>query len=280
MSSELPVSGSGWGSKRGSRRAEQRQPEDMAVRVQQLAEENERLFREVARGERRFRRLARAVWHVQEEEHRRIARELHDGIGQLLVAIKERLRVLSQGDLDASVVDDVNQCMQMTAEALDQTRELSRLLRPTVLDDLGLEPALRWLVRTLRARSGLEVELSSTGVDGRLHPDVETLVFRVVQEALTNVLKHSGVLAATVDLVLDGDQLEVVIQDQGCGFQPERVLPEFDDQHGLGLRGIQDRVGLVGGRTKIESVPGEGTTLRARIPAAQVRSTQSDPERT
>lgn len=247
-------------------RAGSRQDDDLAARLRRLTDENERLFREVARSEKRFRRLSRAVWQVQEEEHRRLARELHDGIGQLLVALKGRLEMLARGDLDAAAVSAVEECVTMVAEALEQTRELSRLLRPTVLDDLGLESALRWLVRTLRTRSGLEVALTTRGAEDRLDPDVETLVFRVVQEALTNVLKHSGARRAEVELAVDGQQLRLVVRDRGRGFVPERRLSEVEEHGRLGLRGIQDRVGLVGGSTRLESAPGEGTTIHVRVP--------------
>lgn len=258
MSTEMPTD---FPSPAGDRR-----DDDLAARLRRLTAENERLFREVARSEMRFRRLSRAVWQVQEEEHRRLARELHDGIGQLLVALKGRLEMLARGGLDAVAGSAVAECVAMVAEALDQTRELSRLLRPTVLDDLGLESALRWLVRTLRARSGLEVTLTTRGAEDRLDPDIETLVFRVVQEALTNVLKHSGALEAEVELAVEGQQLRLLVRDRGRGFEPERMLSEVEEHGGLGLRGIQDRIVLVGGRTHLESAPGEGTTLRVRVP--------------
>lgn len=258
MSNEIPAD--------VSPRADDRQPDELAARLRRLSIENERLFREVARGERRFRRLSRAVWQVQEEEHRRLARELHDGIGQLLVALKGRLEMLSRGHLAADAASEVGECVTMTAEALEQTRELSRLLRPTVLDDLGLESALRWLGRTLRARSGLDTTLTIRGAGDRLDPDIETLAFRVVQEALTNVLKHSGTRRAEVDLTVERQELRLVIRDRGRGFEPERVLTELEEHGGLGLRGIQDRVGLVGGRTRLDSAPGAGTTLHVRVP--------------
>ncbi|MGH9380998.1 MAG: sensor histidine kinase [Thermoanaerobaculia bacterium] len=248
-----------------SPRAEDRD-DDLATRLRRLAAENERLFREVARSERRFRRLSRAVWQVQEEEHRRLARELHDGLGQLLVALKGRLEMLSRGDLDTAATSAVAECVAMAAEALEQTRELSRLLRPTVLDDLGLESALRWLARTLRARSGLEVALTTRGAEQRIDPDIETLAFRVVQEALTNVLKHSGTRQAEVDLAVEDQQLRLVVRDRGRGFEPQRALAELEEHGGLGLRGIHDRVGLLGGRTRVESTPGAGTTLHVRVP--------------
>lgn len=242
-------------------------PEDLARRVRRLAAENRRLFGELAQGERRLRRLSRAVWQIQEDEQRRVARELHDGVGQLLVALKSRLELLARG---AAAVEGegvaLTECARMAGEALEQTRELSRLLRPTVLDDLGLVPALEWLARTLGERSGLEVELDTAALDGRLDPQLETLIFRVVQEGLTNVFKHSGSGKATVTLGADGASLRLSIRDAGRGFDAERYLGDRHEGRALGLRSIQDRVALFAGRVRIESAPGRGTALEVEIP--------------
>ena len=191
-------------------------------RVRDITRANERLFARLIEGERRFRSLAKAVWKVQEEEQARLARELHDGLGQTLTALThqlERLREKLDGTVAADVAARLEDSVEMARMALNESRELSRLLRPPVLDDLGLAVALAWLARTLEARTGLKVELTLEGLDERLDPDRETLVFRLIQEALTNILRHAGVDRARVAVRRAGDSLELRVADAGRGFE-------------------------------------------------------------
>src|SRR4051794_19705968 len=152
---------------------------DIVDRVRDITRANERLFARLIEGERRFRGLAKAVWRVQEEEQRRLARELHDGIGQTLTALThqlERLREKLGGTVAPDLAARLDDSVEMARLALNETRELSRLLRPPVLDDLGLAVALSWLARTLEQRTDLKVELATEQLDERLDPDLETLV--------------------------------------------------------------------------------------------------------
>ena len=246
---------------------------DVVDRVRQITRENERLFQRLIEGERRFRGLAKAVWKVQEEERRRIARELHDGLGQTLTALTNQLARLQQkldgqipGELAARVADSV----EMARAALNESRELSRLLRPPVLDDLGLAAALSWLARTLEQRTGLRVELALESLEERLDPDVETLVFRLVQEALTNVLRHAGVDRATVTVSLGDGLLALQVSDRGRGFDAGAALAGHGTATGSGLRGMRDRLELFGGRLELTSEPGEGTLVSAVVPLLEV----------
>ena len=238
---------------------------EIIERVRAITRENERLFHQLIAGERRFRGLAKAVWKVQEEERRRLALELHDGIGQTLTALKNQLERLELGaggepGLRARLAESV----EIAARALQETRELSRLLRPPVLDDLGLLPALRSLGRSLE-RGGLRVEIHASGLDERLDADLETLVFRVAQEALTNVLKHAQVEEAVLAVERLGGGLRLSVSDRGRGFDPEDRSGEAP---GCGLRGIHDRVELFGGRSRVRSQPGRGTTIEVEVPLA------------
>ena len=189
---------------------------DIVDRVRHITRENERLFARLIEGERRFRGLAKAVWKVQEDERRRLARELHDGLGQTLTALTNQLERLQRkledrgsgpdlGELTGGLADSV----EMARLALNDSREMSRLLRPPVLDDLGLAAALSWLARTLEQRTNLRVELTVEGIEERLDPELETLVFRLVQEALTNVIRHSGVRQAAVVVARGAGLLEL-----------------------------------------------------------------------
>jgi len=246
---------------------------DIVDRVRDMARANERLFARLIDGERRFRGLAKAVWKVQEEEQRRLARELHDGLGQTLTALThqlERLREKSDGALAPELAARLDDSVEMARLALNESRELSRLLRPPVLDDLGLAAALSWLSRTLEQRTGLKVELDLDPLDERLDSDIETLIFRLIQEALNNVLKHAGVDRARVALRRAGETLELRVADQGRGFDADAMLAGGGPTTSTGLRGMRDRLDLFGGRLEITSVPGGGTLVAATLSLAEV----------
>lgn len=238
--------------------------ERIAERVEQIGARNEKLLERMIEGEKRFRGLAKAVWKVQEEERRRLARELHDGIGQTLTALINQLRRVPAGE---GPNHDLEAAIEVAELALTDVRELSRLLRPPVLDDLGLRAGLTWLARMLREQSGLATVIEwQAGEDERLDPDLETLVFRIAQESLNNVVKHSGQLAARLAVRRHGGSLEFAVADTGRGFDVVRVLSPSGGAAGLGLRGIRDRVELFGGQFAVESAPGRGSRLRVVVP--------------
>ncbi len=244
--------------------------ERIAERVEQISARNERLLERMIEGEKRFRGLAKAVWKVQEEERRRLARELHDGIGQTLTALINQLRRVPAGE-DAQV--DLEAAIQVAELALTDVRELSRLLRPPVLDDLGLQAGLNWLTRMLREHSGLVTSIEwQAGEDERLDPELETLIFRIAQEGLNNVLKHSGQLEARLAVRRHANTLEFTIADTGHGFDVAQVLSLASGAAGLGLRGIRDRVELFGGQFAVESAPGRGSRLRVIVPLPGTRA--------
>jgi PAS domain S-box-containing protein len=232
-------------------------------------QEIQKLWTELQDKERlRAELLARAI-HVQEDERRRIARELHDETGQALNAMVFGLKAA-----EAALASDPGRAQEVIAKlkaaASDNVRELQSIiydLRPSVLDDLGLIPALRWFVETRLEAAGLEVRWEIRGAERRLKPEAETALFRVAQEALSNVLRHSA--ASRVDLGLDfGDSsVTLSVSDNGQGFEVEPMLARRDESgRGLGLLGMRERVELLGGVFSVESTPGEGTTARAEIP--------------
>ena len=231
--------------------------------VRQIGRENSRLFRRLMSQEKRLRALAKAAWRVQEEERRRFARELHDGLGQLLTALKNQLEWLQRREEAKPAPEHLAECVDMASQALQTTRELSRLLRPSVLDNLGLEPALRWLCRSFGSR-GLTVDLTAD-LDGRIAAELETVVFRVVQEALNNVEKHSGSESAEVRVANEDGWLRVEVIDHGAGFDPDAVLKDGYSS-GLGLSCMRDRAELFGGRLAVDSAAGAGTHLWLDLP--------------
>lgn len=232
------------------------QRNDVLDKIAKLELENARLLESLSGIQQRFRQLARAVWRVEEDERRRLARELHDNLGQELTALRLRLERLPAGeDRDAAVA--------IAAQALEDVRNLSRLLRPPVLDDLGLAAALEWLARRMREDAGLPVRVTGS-IDADLDDETETLLFRIAQEGLTNVVKHAEATRAEIILQRVADRLELRIRDNGRGFDAAR-LSSGETSAGVGLAGMRDRVALFGGDLVVSSAPGRGTTVCVTI---------------
>ncbi len=235
--------------------APHRRRSSVEQRVDALVRENERLFAELGEVQQEFSRLARSSWKVQEDERRHLASELHDHLGQMLTALVHRLE---SADADRS------DCAELARQALEDTRELSRMLRPQVLDDLGLGPALEWLARRAGETAGIEVDVSADPLpEGARDSDLESLLFRIAQEALTNVIKHARADRVRIAMARSGDRVELRIRDDGVGFSPER--PGSATERGIGLTGMTDRVGLFGGELTIVSAPGKGTSITATV---------------
>jgi two-component system, NarL family, sensor histidine kinase DevS len=205
--------------------------------------------------------VVRHVVAAQELERARLARELHDETGQALTSILLGLKSLE----DAPAGDDgraaLAEVRELVVSTLQDVRRLAVELRPAALDDFGLVPALERLVGTFREQTGMTVDLENRLKDRRLPTDVETALYRIVQEALTNVVKHADAGRVSIVLAHRDRSVAVVVEDDGSGFDPAATRDE-----GLGLVGMRERVGLVGGRLRIESAAGTGTTLVAEVP--------------
>jgi signal transduction histidine kinase len=225
-----------------------------------LRQQYARLLQRLQANEREFRRLGRSVWRVQEDERRRLARELHDGIGQNLTALKHRLAQLGEGIAPAQRAK-LEAAIGLCAATLQDTRELSRLLRPPILDDLGLEPALRWLARSQGESSGIDVQAEIEPLPP-LDGELQTLLFRVAQEAINNAVKHSGAGTILMRLVARDGTLQLQVADDGRGCDPAAAIASG----GSGLGGIRERLRLHEGRLELHSAPGEGTRVRAMVP--------------
>jgi signal transduction histidine kinase len=206
----------------------------------------------------------RELTRAQEEERRRIARELHDGAAQSLVHLSRGLAGLVdvQG-LSDGAVDRVESLQRTTLETLEAIRRVSQALRPAVLDDLGLVPAIDWLVNQLAGRSGLETDFLVDGESRRVSPEAELVAFRVAQEALHNTETHAQAAKVAVALTFKTDTISLEIKDDGRGFDPD----EMTDVTTLGLTGMRERADLVGGQLTIETKPGGGTAVRLDVQA-------------
>jgi PAS domain S-box-containing protein len=226
-------------------------------------------------------RLLDQVISAREEEQRRIARELHDETGQALTSLLVGLRTLEGAPSLAAAQEQVAELRRVTARTLDEVHRLARGLRPAVLDELGLVPAVDQLALDYVQARGVPVDVSAVGFGPeRIPPAVETTVYRVVQEALTNTAKHAGARTASVVLQQRRDVVQAIVSDDGCGFDVETALRAPAAWTHLGLHGMRERAALLGGTVTIESTPGEGTTIYVRIPVmGATDGTDPDPPR-
>ena len=241
------------------RDARDRLEERVAQRTEELEGALDALETEMGRR----RDLARRLSTAQEDERRRISRDLHDSAGQLLTGLSLAFKAVeTSGDLPPPTAARLVEAQRIMNDLGRELHGLAVRLRTTSLDDIGLEPTLGQLVAEWSARSGVKAEYHSAGLGPeRLPAEVETTLYRVVQEALTNVSKHAGATAVSVVVTRPGAFVSVVIEDNGSGFDPD-VAPKGR----LGLFGMQERVELVGGTIDIESVPGSGTTVAVQVP--------------
>jgi PAS domain S-box-containing protein len=209
--------------------------------------------------------LSRQLVEAQETERRNIARELHDEIGQALTVIELNLQAMMRSPAKAER-RRLEECLSVVERVLAQVQDISLNLRPSLLDDLGLEPALRWTTDRQAALVGLEVQFHAERLGRRLDPVIETACFRIAQEALTNVVRHARAKVVTVNLQIRGDQLHLHVQDNGIGFAIAGVREKAVNGASLGLLGMEERAALVGGELQMTSAPGEGTEVHAWLP--------------
>lgn len=215
--------------------------------------------------EYQMRQLSQKLVAAQEEERRSLSRELHDHVAQVLTALRMELGRIERARAggDARVSAAVAECRQLVDQLFRTVRDLALGLRPSMLDDLGLQPALEWLVRDVSQRYGIDVDLQARGDLETLPERYRTCVFRAIQEALTNCVRHGQAHTIAVTVTGYNDRLAIAVHDDGVGFDPARR------RSGLGLRGIEERVKELAGTVTISAKAGAGTTLDIRLPLPQ-----------
>ncbi len=223
---------------------------------------------EEKRMQENLRSYVQQITRAQEEERLRIARELHDSTAQNLIAMLHRLEnfLRDQAELPVEKARELWAFHEQIKDTLQEIRGLSRDLRPSVLDDVGLLSALHLVVRELKMEYGIEATLQVQGVERRFPQEVELLLFRIVQEALRNVGKHSRASKAEVSIKFEDSKTIVVISDNGTGFQLPAKISDLSRSGKLGLVGMEERVRLLGGSLEVESQPGKGTTVVVKAP--------------
>ncbi|MCD6295785.1 MAG: PAS domain S-box protein [Deltaproteobacteria bacterium] len=230
--------------------------------------ENARLLQAVRENREGLKRLTAKLFHSQEEERRRMARELHDEAGQALTGINFTLESIEKGLSTES--DNVKKLIADAKKQINRTyqevRRMSYSLHPALLTDLGLEPALESYLSSVSKYSGLDIDFKMVGFEDRVDPAIETVLYRLSQEALTNALKHSRAKHFRLSIVKGYPQIIFLAEDDGIGF----VSGEFDQpKHGLGLLSMKERAAMLGGNFSLRSSPGKGTRIRIEIPLTE-----------
>jgi signal transduction histidine kinase len=229
--------------------------------------------RRLQTSEESLRRLSFHLLRSQDEERRRLGRELHDSLGQYLAAIKISMGSLTSlvGPQEGEANQLLAECRQLVENSIKEVRTISYLLYPPMLDEMGLKSAISWYLEGFSARSGIQSTLQMQADFGRLSREAEVALFRVLQESLTNIHRHSGGSTAAIRLLIDKGMAILEIKDNGKGIAPkllEQSSPDWTGIQGVGLRGMTERMEQLGGRLELVSDP-SGTTVRAMIPAAE-----------
>lgn len=223
---------------------------------------------------------ASQIINAQEQERKRIARELHDETSQVLTSLLISLAILEESITTQEARDRIADTRRLAHQTLRAIRNLSIDLRPSALDDLGLLPALRSYVKEYQQKCSIEVEFLATGFKERLPAEMETALYRIVQESLTNTARHANARKLSVTLKEKAHAVYATITDDGHGFDVETLLKTPGQERGLGLAGMKERALLLDGSLTINSSPGQGTTVEVRIPLQSAGSsqTQASPE--
>ncbi|MDJ0756451.1 MAG: histidine kinase [Ardenticatenaceae bacterium] len=230
-------------------------------RFDRLIETFNHMLDELQTNETRLHQLSHQILRAQEEERRRLARELHDEAAQALTSLLVQLRLLERAYKPEEAQQRVKQLRELTAQALEEVRRVAVDLRPTILDDLGLVPALEWRVDEIA--KVVRATFVSEGLTGRLPRDMELVFYRIAQEALTNAVRHAQAAQIDVSLIRQGDIVSLTIVDNGRGFDPS-LANGTAGRRGLGLVGMRERISMLDGQLEIVAEPDRGCRLTAR----------------
>lgn len=237
--------------------------------IRRLQEELIRLDGKVRAAQQGLRGYIGAITNAQEEERRRLARELHDDTLQSLIALHQRLQIVRGSLADSAAASSVDETEALLRQTIDNLRRATRALRPQYLEELGLITALQALASEVTAQGGPSVEFHSDGAARRLTPHVELALYRVAQEALSNVVRHAQARHAFVRLSFEDQAVDLSVLDDGGGFELPETPADFARGGHYGLLGLQERAELLGAELHIRSLPGEGTRLTFRVPSTE-----------
>ena len=234
-------------------------------KILKLEGTNAQHYKEMSHARAELKQLSARLLEAQEEERKLISRELHDEVGQALTGVLVEMANLSnliRNKEESALSQKADEIKRLLEESIGAVRNMALLLRPSMLDDLGLVPALQWQAREASKRSGIWVKVAAEQVSDELTEDHKTCIYRIVQEALHNIVQHANARNVRVTVTQEPDRLLLSIQDDGRGFNPQQ-------ERGMGLIGMEERVSALGGRLIVESASGEGTLLRVALPLTQ-----------
>jgi two-component system sensor histidine kinase UhpB len=240
--------------------------------ISQLASTLDSLVRELNERNLELRAISEQAINALEEERIQIALTLHDDTGQslsMMIINLEQLESQIPGDQNG-LRERVSETRKLAQNALADLRKIVYGLRPAILDDLGLLPAIRWYARANLEDAGIMVEVIGNGDIEHLSPRLNSTLFRIAQEAINNIIRHSQANSAEISVVHRGNQVELNVMDDGKGFDPGFVREKAVQSHHMGILGMQERAALVGGRIKLTSTPGKGTRIEIRVPCETV----------
>lgn len=240
--------------------------QELERRVEERTRELGGLYRQLQERDEAREELLRKVISAQEDERKRLARELHDETSQTLSALAMKIETAVAAWPAEASRERLIEARALTVRTLEELHRLIFDLRPSVLDDLGLVSAIRWYAERHLEPRGIAVRFESSGFDTRLMPELETALFRVAQEAITNIAKHSGADAVLIQCLQRDEGITIEIEDDGEGFSPGSLPPPAARERGLGLLGMQERIELFGGTLEIDSAPGSGTRIAVAVP--------------
>jgi two-component system sensor histidine kinase UhpB len=236
------------------------------LREAEVRRERRRSERQVQEQATRLQALSRRLIEAQETERRAVARELHDEIGQVLTAVKINLQALAHPGPAPGADQGLRESIEILEQAIQRVRDRSMDLRPAVLDDFGLVPAVRWYLERRAARAGFTLELRADPALRRYPPEIETACFRVIQEAVTNTMRHARATLLRLEIESLDSGLRFAIRDDGVGFDCEAAKARALAGGSIGLAGMEERVELLEGTIEIESSPGKGTHIEVFLP--------------
>ena len=233
--------------------------------VQHLQLELAEMSRKVQAAQEGLRDYIGAITSAQEEERLRLARELHDDTIQSVIALKQRVQLAQASVKDQTSRRTLGELETLSEQTIENLRRMTRALRPIYLEDLGLVTALEMLARETSQNNSLDVEFEKTGEEQRLSREVELALYRMAQEALNNVVRHSQAKRADLHISFGEKEIKLEVSDNGIGFDMPKSPTDFAPSGHFGLLGIRERADLIGARLEVESAPGKGTRLRVRL---------------
>ena len=257
---------------------------DMGVRVDlgensddrfdRLADTFNQMLDDLDRNAQRMQNLSHLILRAQEEERYRLARDLHDEAAQALTSLLVHLRLLERAGTAEEAQKRVHELRELTALALEDVRRVSVDLRPTILDDLGLAPALEWRVDEMNKSDDVSATFTAKGLETRMPRNMELVFYRIGQEALNNIGRHAHARHIHVSLTQSDSTMSLIVQDDGRGFDPQHI--ESDERQGLGLEGMRERITMIDGELTIDSSPGAGSTVTALAPLPDAKQSREN----